>query len=69
MDDNFEILKLIYETAQSTAPVTLQIGYTIGTTCHKGIVFKEAAPAIINRLIEHGYICDLKSYGLHIFKL
>jgi hypothetical protein len=64
-----DILNLIYETAQNTAPVTVQIGYTVDNICHKGIVIKEAPPAIIDKLIEYGYICNLKPDGLHVYKL
>lgn len=66
---DLEILTLIYEAAKGTSPVLLQIGYTLNNTCRQGIVVKEAPPAIINRLIEAGYTCDLRPDGLHVYKL
>lgn len=64
-----DILKLIYEAAQNTAPVTVQIGYTINNVCHNGIVIKEAPPVIIRTLVVHGYTCDMRPDGLHVYKL
>ena len=69
MDKGLELLKIIYDTAQCTAPVTVQIGYTVNNICREGIMLKEAAPRIINVLIEHGYSCDLTPDGLLVYKI
>lgn len=69
MDQNLQLLNLIYETAKDTAPVTVQIGRVVNHVCRPSeIILKEAPPKIINVLVEHGYVCDLTPDGMHVFK-
>ena len=68
-ENDFNILKDIFDKAQNTAPVLVQIGYTRNNTCMKGIVLKTAPAAIISMLYENGYICDLTEDGLHVYDM
>ncbi len=68
-EKDFNILKDIFDKAQDTAPVLVQIGYVQNNTCTKGIVLKAAPPAIIEMLHNKGYICDLTEDGLHVYDM
>lgn len=69
--NNLEILKVIYEESKSTSPVTVQFGYVDkNNICwNDRIILKEAAPRIIEKLIELGCTCALDEDGLHIYDL
>lgn len=63
-----DIIKLIYEKARETAPVTIQFGRTInGIVHHDEILIKNAAPAIISTLIEHGYHIGICEEGAYVY--
>ena len=48
----------------------MSIGYvTDSNQVRKGIVLHEAAPMVINTLIEEGYVCALGKQGMHVYKL
>lgn len=66
--NEFDIVKVIYETSKNTSPVTLQFGRLQGTTCVKGIVIKECPPAIITRLVEMGCFCEATNDGVLVYK-
>jgi hypothetical protein len=69
--NNLEILKVIYEESKSTSPVTVQFGYVDkDNICRNDrIILKEAAPRIIEKLIELGCICSLYKDGLYVYGL
>lgn len=47
----------------------MSIGYTAGGTVRQGIILYEAAPKVIETLIEKGYTCDLNGCGMRVYKL
>lgn len=65
-----ELVTLLLKIQEETAPIKLSIGYVrSGSTVHQGIILNEAPPKVIETLIEHGYICDLRDYGMRVYKL
>ena len=69
MDRDKELLNLIFDVAQDTAPVTVQIGRVINQSCKKGIVIREAPSRIISELVANGYYCDVeKDGGVYVWK-
>lgn len=65
-DKEFLILNKIYSIARDTAPVKLSIGYVRENQCRKGIVIHEAPPRIIEELVASGYMCDVRTDGVHV---
>lgn len=49
--------------------IRMSIGYTVGGTVRQGIILYEAAPKVIETLIEKGYTCDLNGCGMRVYKL
>lgn len=67
---NTDIIKIIYEKAKDTAPVTLQFGRVINGIVHRDeIIIKEAPPAIISRLIEAGCSVGICEEGAYVYNL
>lgn len=54
---------------EQTSPIRMSIGYTVGGTVRQGIILYEAAPKVIETLIEKGYTCDLNGCGMRVYKL
>ena len=68
-ENDLKILQDIFEACHGkTAPVTVQIGYTVDNICREGIVLRNAPPAVIHNLADKGYSLDLREDGLHIMK-
>ncbi len=65
-----ELLQLLLKMQEETSPIKLSIGYTADSNhvC-KGIILHEAAPMVINTLVEEGYTCSLVKQGMHVYKL
>ena len=69
-DSDRELLQLLLKMQEETSPISLSIGYvTDSNQVHNGIVLHEAAPMVINTLIEKGYVCALGKQGMHVYKL
>lgn len=49
--------------------IRMSIGYTVGGTVRQGIILYEAAPKVIETLIEKGYTCNLNGCGMRVYKL
>lgn len=65
-----ELLLLLLKMQEETSPIDLSIGYVTGSNqVRHGIVLHEAAPMVINTLIEEGYVCSLEKQGMHVYKL
>lgn len=65
-----ELMSLLLKLQEETSPIRMSIGFTGNDRIvRRGIVLHEAAPKVINTLIEHGYICDLTEYGMRVYKL
>lgn len=68
--NNMDIVKIIYEKAKDTAPVTIQFGRVInGTVHHDEIVIKSAPPAIISRLVEAGCHIGICEDGAYVYNI
>lgn len=69
-DSDRELLQLLLKMQEETSPIDLSIGYvTDSNQVRQGIVLHEAAPMVINTLIEEGYVCSLGKTGMHVYKL
>lgn len=68
-DSDRELLLLLLKMQEQTSPIKLSIGYTTDSdhVCH-GIILHEAAPMVINTLIEEDYVCRLENQGMHVYK-
>lgn len=64
-----ELLTLLLKLQEKTSPIRMSIGYTVDGTVCQGIILHEAPPMVIETLIEHGYICTLRDYGMCVEKL
>lgn len=65
-----ELLLMLLELQEGTSPITLSIGHTDkGRMVHLGIILHEAAPKVVNTLVDHGYMCDLTEDGMRVYKL
>lgn len=68
-ESDVELMSILLKLQEVTSPIRMSIGYTAGGTVRQGIILHEAAPKVIEALIEHGYTCDLNSYGMMVYKL
>lgn len=68
-ESDVELMALLLKLQEETSPIRMSIGYVMGGTVRQGIILHEAAPKVIEALIEHGYTCDLNSYGMRVYKL
>ena len=69
-DSDREQLQLLLKMQEETSPISVSIGYvTDSNQVHKGVVLHEAAPMVINTLIEEGYVCSLGKQEMHVYKL
>ena len=68
--NDLELMTRLLKLQEQTSPIKMSIGYVESShhVCH-GIVLHEAAPKVINTLIEEGYSCDLTPYGMRVYKL
>lgn len=68
-ESDVELMSILLKLQEVTSPIRMSIGYTAGGTVRQDIILHEAAPKVIEALIEHGYTCDLNSYGMRVYKL
>lgn len=65
-----DLLLLLLKMQEETSPIELSIGYvTDSNQVHQGIILREAAPMVINTLIDEGYTCSLVKQGMHVYNL
>lgn len=58
-DSDVELMSILLKLQEQTSPIRMSIGYTVGGTVRQGIILYEAAPKVIETLMEKGYTCDL----------
>lgn len=68
-DSDVELMSILLKLQEQTSPIRMSIGYTVGGTVRQGIILYEAAPKVIETLIEKGYTCDLNGCGMRVFKI
>lgn len=72
-DSDVELMSILLKLQEQTSPIRMSIGYTVGGTVggtvRQGIILYEAAPKVIETLIEKGYTCDLNGCGMRVYKL
>lgn len=68
-ESDVELMSLLLMLQEVTSPIRMSIGYTVCGTVRQGIILHEAAPKVIETLIEHGYTCDLTEHGMRVYKL
>lgn len=68
-DSDVELMSILLKLQEATSPIRMSIGYTVGGTVRQGIILHEAAPKVIETLVEHGYTCDLNGCGMRVYKL
>lgn len=59
-DSDVELMSILLKLQEQTSPIRMSIGYTVGGTVRQGIILYEAAPKVIETLIEKGYTCVRK---------
>lgn len=65
-----ELLLMLLDLQEGTSPIRLSIGHTDESSMvYLGIVLHEAAPKVINTLVDCGYMCDLTENGMRVYKL
>lgn len=67
-DSDVELMSILLKLQEQTSPIRMSIGYTVGGTVRQGIILYEAAPKVIETLIEKGYTCDLNGCGMRVYK-
>ena len=67
-DSDVELMSILLKLQEQTSPIRMSIGYTVGGTVRQGIILYEAAPKVIETLIEKGYTCDLNGCGMRVWK-
>ena len=65
-DSDVELMSILLKLQEQTSPIRMSIGYTAGGTVRQGIILYEAAPKVIETLIEKGYTCDLNGCGMRV---
>ena len=45
-------MSILLKLQEQTSPIRMSIGYTVGGTVRQGIILHEAAPKVIETLIE-----------------
>ena len=68
-DSDVELMSILLKLQEQTSPIRMSIGYTVGGTVRQGIILYEAAPKVIETLIEKGYTCDLNGWSCKINQL
>lgn len=68
-DSDVELMSILLKLQEQTSPIRMSIGYTVGGTVRQGIILYEAAPKVIETLIEKGYTCDLNGLEVYILKV
>ena len=68
-DSDRELLLFLLKLQERTAPIEMSIGYISdgGHVC-RGIVLHKAPPLVTEALISKGYVCDLVSQGMRVYK-
>lgn len=64
-----ELLLLLLRMGEETSPIRLSIGTVVNGIVQPGIILHEAAPFVINTLIQRGYKCSLTEDGMRVYKL
>ena len=65
-DSDVELMSILLKLQEQTSPIRMSI---VGGTVRQGIILYEAAPKVIETLIEKGYTCDLNGCGMRVYKL
>ena len=68
-ETDVELMKILLELQKLTSPIRMSIGYILDGKVEQGIVLHEAAPKVVEILIQEGYMCSLQENGLHVYKL
>lgn len=69
-DREKEVVMMILEKSERTAPVEVSFGYTSKTNqCMKGILLKKAPSSILMMLLDEGCTLHLESDGVHVVVL
>ena len=55
-DSDVELMSILLKLQEQTSPIRMSIGYTVGGTVRQGIILYEAAPKVIETLIEKGWV-------------
>ncbi len=64
-----ELLLTLLRMQEETAPISLSIGYVDGERVRQGLILHEAPPAVLEKLIGEGYMCELTQNGVFVYKL
>lgn len=64
-----ELLQILLQLQEKTAPIKLSIGFVPNGTVNQGIILHNAPSAVIEKIVEKGYICNLTERGLHVYKV
>lgn len=51
-DSDVELMSILLKLQEATSPIRMSIGYTVGGTVRQGIILHEAAPKVIETLID-----------------
>ena len=64
------LLGLLVDRQKDTSPIVLSIGYVNKDNIvqHDAVIIKEAAPIVINTLIEYGYNVSVTEQGVRVDK-
>ena len=64
------LLGLLVDRQKDTSPIVLSIGYVNKDNIvqHDAVIIKEAAPIVINTLIEYGYNLSVTEQGVRVDK-
>ena len=67
---DLELMTILLKLQDKTSPIMMSIGYVDNNNqvC-QGIVLHEAAPMVIETLLQDGYTCNLTQYGMRVYKL
>ena len=69
-DREKEVVMMILEKSERTAPVEVSFGYTSKTNqCMKGILLKKAPSSILMMLLDEGCTLHLEEDGVHVMVL
>ena len=63
-----QVLLRILELSEGTAPVEVSFGFVRDQFCHKGLVIKKAASAVIEAIVKDPRVlrASLDEHGLHL---
>ena len=68
-DSDVELMSILVKLQERRSRSRVSMGYAVGGTVRQGIILYEAAPKVIETLIEKGYTCDLNGCGMRVYKL